>query len=758
MATDFTINLYQKDNSTLVGALGDDLFYSGVVNLELNGDERLTAEVNQSHADYSSLALSMILQLVHTDENFTKRFRIHSMAEVRNGDATHVEIVALGLKFDLANARHNYHGALIEQSVSTHINQILSGTDFSAGTITPSATFTLEYSFNPVLDDLFRVREKVNESGTEYDIVVNDNLTVDLVIAGNQSSTSTVEFKKNLINLNRTQTRPEANTFFVLGGAANDGAPMTIRNARFLVTEINDLGGSTEIVLDSDEILLSNDSLNGFKVEAIDPEEATLISDSYKQGGGFDAVVVGGSPDGTFQVGDWVRFREPAPSTLIPLNLNFIQDAGSVSSHGEIADVYRNDEFQDVENLARPYETSALSGTYTAGVCEGWAVVGDDVTATENSSADYIENGTKSQKVVVGAFSLTPAAPSVAVVSAAVADLTGSYTYKTCYVTADGCGPLSAASGSVSPAFQAVSVGLNDSGYSGRDEVLGWQVYRKESADADYYLVHHSDDFTATFYDTTPNDVYQQTHPGVTGAPGGQGVSLDFAITAGKRYSCVVNLFVSGPPYGQVRVELDVGNVAPDVGAEQSTLATETITSDQQFIVAIGGVTAKPGAGTLRVLAHQGEAVFYIDSVMIVESDVPPPIDKFVAESAGAGLWKSAYRYAQGKTSVGKEITVEIQNNYPLDSSDEFQLGDSITLVDSAFSINESVRIPSKSFLIREPWDANITLSTKPPQIANLLTSLQKSIETSSKGAAQASSRLLTQSISNGAVQILKVQ
>jgi len=52
MATDFTINLYQKDNSTLVGALGDDLFYSGVVNLELNGDERLTAEVNQSHADY----------------------------------------------------------------------------------------------------------------------------------------------------------------------------------------------------------------------------------------------------------------------------------------------------------------------------------------------------------------------------------------------------------------------------------------------------------------------------------------------------------------------------------------------------------------------------------------------------------------------------------------------------------------------------------------------------------------------------------
>lgn len=753
---DFTINLYQVDNSTLVGALDKDLFFEGTITVELNGDERFTVEVDQTHADFSSLAKSMVLQVVHTDANFTKRFRIHSIADVRKGEQTVAEIVALGLKFDLADERHDLQRPLVEQTVSTHLTQILSDTDFSVGTVTPSDTFTLDYGFDSVLNDLYRVREKVSESGTEYDIVVNDDMTVDLIIAGNQSSTSTIEYQKNLLTMKRVVSRPEANTFYVLGGSSSDGAQMTLRNARFLVTEVNDLGGSTEIVLDSDEILLDDDALNGFKVEVNDPEEATLISDSYKQGGGFDAVVVGGSPDGTFAVNDWVRFRKPEAVTLRPLNLSYIQEAASLAANGRIATMFRDENFQDVENLLRPYGQSACSGTYTAGVCQGWTAYGSDVTPTENSDTSYILNGTKSQKVVVGAFSQTPAAPTATEGSPAGV-LNGSYTYKTCYVTVDGVGPISSASSAVAPANEVVEVGLNDSGYSGRSEIIGWQIYRKKSTDADYYKIGQLDDFTATFYDNVQDGIFQETHPGSDEGAGGQGVYVEFGANIGKVYTCVVNLFVSGPPYGQVRIELDIGNLSTD-GSQQTVLATSAITADQQFVIAIGGVTAASGTGTLRVLSHNGAATFYVDSAMVIESPIAPPLDYFVAESAGAELWAAAYRYAQTRMTDRKEITATISDFYPVDDLDELQLGDLITLTDSELSVNESVRVTAKTFNLREAWKASISLSTNPPKIAGLLTELKLASEAAGKGASRSTSRTFAQIGSKpGGGQVWKV-
>lgn len=521
---------------------------------------------------------------------------------------------------------------------------------------------------------------------------------------------------------------------------------------------MNDLGGSTEIVLDSDEILLSDDSANGLKLEFLDPEEATTITDSYKQGGGFDAVTVGGSPDGTFNVDDFVRFRDPAPITLIPQNLNFIQHATSVSSHGTIGTVYRDERFIDVENLLRPYETSALSGTFTAGVCEGWSVVGGDVTATENSTAAYVLNGTKSQKIVVGAFSQTPAAPT-ATEGAPAGVLNGSYTYKTCYVTKDGVGPLSAASSAVAPALEVVEVGLNDSGYSGRSEIIGWQIYRKKSTDADYYRVGHMDDFTATFYDNVQDAVYQETHPGTTTGPGGQGIEAAFTAVVGKSYSLVVNAFVSGPPYGQIRVELDLGDFGAADGSEKTKIATSAVTSDSRFVISIGGVQAKSASGKVRIVAHNGEAVFYLDSVVLVEGHIPPPTDYFVAESSGAELWKAAYRDAQSKVEARKEITADVHDAYPIDSTNELQLGDLITLADSDLSVNESVRIISKSFKLRDSWDAKFTFSVQTLKVGGIVASLTKAIDRSGRGAARAGSSVLLQAGSaNGSTQVFEVQ
>lgn len=744
---DFSFKLYEKDNSTLVdpptgGILAKDLFREGKVLIELNGQEEIDVEVDHKHAEFQYLTLSRILELTHTDQNLTKRFRITRLHDVRRNENTYAQLFALGLKFDLSDFRHNFHGSLIQQAPTTHLTQVLTGSGFTVGTVTPTNTFTLDYSYNKILDDLYRIREKVNESGTEYDIVVNDDKTVDFVIAGNQSSTSTIEFKKNLLTLNRAQSRPKANRIFAIGGASQDGVPMTVRNARFRITQINTVGPNDDLVLDSDEILLADDSLNGFKVEAIDPEEATLISDSAK-GGGNDKVTIPTPPGGTFSVGDFVRFRDPAPITLAPQNLNFIQDTGSINTHGTIDDIFRDESFQDFENLLRPYEKSALSGTYTAGLCEGWSKVGTDVTVAENTDADFVLNGTKSQKVTVAGLILTPGAPTVAVQSPLDGNLNGSYTYQTCYFTKDGFGPLSTASASVAPANEVVKVDLNDSGHTGRDEILGWAIFRKKTTDAAYYKIALMSDFTASYYDTIGDGILQEEYPGATAGPGGQGIEATFTATVGKRYSCLVNLWVSGSPYGQVRVELDVGTITPEDGAEQSKIATTVVTSDQRFVIAIGGVTAQSASGKLRVVAHQGQAIYYVDSVMVTETDVPPPIDQFIAESSGAELWKAAYRYAQGKGEVQKEIEASIHDLYAINDTDEFQIGDQISIIDSDLSVNESVRIPRKQFNLRKAWQGDYDLSLKKPVIEQTLLNIKKSVDKVATGASKFGSREL---------------
>lgn len=755
----FQVKIYEKDNTTLVnpptgGILNDLLFDGGLVAVELSGEERFQfkANINDSHFQY--LALSRILELSHTAKNFTKRFRIISMGDIQEGEVHGNEIICVGLKYDLANKVFDFHGRIFDQNATTHMTQLLSGTGFTVGTVTPTVQFTLEYSYDKILEALMRVREKVNEAGTQYDIKVNDNKSVDLVIVGDQLSSSTIEFRKNLQRSQFLDTRPQANRIWAIGGGSENGTPMTVRNAHFKITNISGSPPTVVHTLDSDEILLSNDSLNAYRVKS--STGTYTIIDSAK-GGGNDTITVTGAIG---SVGDFVQFLPTLASGKN--NLNYIQDAASIVTDGIIEDTYRDETMFDIENLLRPAAKSTLSGTYTGGLCDGWTKVGNDVTTTENLDTDFIINGTKSQKVVVGAFSITPAAPTVAI-EATQGVLSGSYTYKTCYVTKDGVGPLSTVSASISPANQVGSVALNDTQHTTRSDITAWQIYRKKSTDSDWYFLAQLDDFSATYYDNAEDSFFGDVHPGTTKAPGGQGIEAEFETELDKKYSCLVHLWIvshGGGNYGRVRLEFESGEIIPGDANEKSMVATKAITTDSRFIIAIGGLTAKSlfNVGKLRVLAHEGEVAFHVDSACVVEGEVPPPIETFVAESAGAELWRSAYRYAQTKKERELTITAQVSDFYPVDTLNELQLGDSITVANTVLGRSEVARIVRHEFDMREPWKSQFAFSKAPFNLAKLLKDAKKIQDVIGKGTRKAVSNQINQiaSMQKG-IQIIEV-
>lgn len=80
--------------------------------------------------------------------------------------------------------------------------------------------------------------------------------------------------------------------------------------------------------------------------------------------------------------------------TLAPNDI-FIDDATSQATYGIVSGKYVNENIYDTYNM---FKNATFSGTYTAGLCEDWILVGNP-TVSENLNSDYIYHGTKSQKI-----------------------------------------------------------------------------------------------------------------------------------------------------------------------------------------------------------------------------------------------------------------------------------------------------------------------------------------------------------------------
>lgn len=699
MARRYQLKLYDSTYTTLIGTIGDEFVSQGQVTIELSGEESLLFRLRTIDNTYTAFA--RIVELYNAvDLEIVKAFRIIKKRFKHDGSRYYTEVLCEGLKYDLNKMVYSFSGNIVNQTPTTHITSILTGTGWSVGTITPTSTITIGYDYDTVLGALDKVRQAAIEAGVTYDLGFRTKpYYVDLKLVGNQSSTATIEYKKNLKNLEFEQSIPEATRIFALGGPGTSGTPMTLQNHTHVITGIS--GGV--LTLDSPRVAGGNDDWNGYDVMNV----ATLVQDAItdtETTTPYDKITVGNP--GFFSTGSKVRIQESGGST--DSGVLYVRDKATVDLYGNRDMVFRDETYDDVLNLIGPYASSALSGTYTAGLCEGWTKIGSP-TVAENTNAAYVINGSKSQQVTVAAFSTTPSAPAITEQPTLAGEVNGDVDYKIAWVTADGEGPLSAAAGGIFPVNYAVKVEMNQAAPGGL--VTAWRIYRTKNGGATYYLITELDVATTTFYDTL-NDTQLTVEPPATNtAAGGQGIKRTFTSVVDKEYSAVVYVYVVS---GKVRVELadnaDATVVFPVVknDAYASTGVNVKVTfSVQPFI-------AQSTTSEVRIVAHKGAAEFYVDSAMVVESAYAPNQERFVADNGATQLWYAAFDDLQNKKVAESRYTLEVVDKYEKDStgSDKFSTGDRITLIDSVLGINTALRIIRKSWNLIEPWKASMEVNT----------------------------------------------
>lgn len=699
MARRYQIKIYDLTYTTLAATIADADLYSGSVTTELSGEETLRFTMNSNASSFVQIDLAKIAELYNTVEAaIFKAYRITQMRYIRSGSLYSVEVVCESLKYDLNKLIYPFSGTVIDQTPTTHITSILAGTSWSVGTITPTAKITVQYNYDSILSALEKVRQASIEQGELYDLDFRTKpYYVDLKIVGNQSSTATIEYAKNLLNLTYEKTIPEATRMYGIGGEGEKGVPMTIETHTHRVTAVD---GNTK-TLDSQKIISSDADWDGFGIANLRTLVADTIDSGGKQVGGFDTLDFTDSA----LAGDRLRI-------LYAFGLQFIRDAENIASYGTRDGVFRDENFSDVINLAGPAANSTLSGTYTASLCEGWESVGS-TALSENTNVAYIINGTKSQQVTISEFTDTPDAPTATAQPSVPGELNGTYTYKQAFVTIDGEGPLSDASASVSPTSSAVLVGFNNGVYP--TEALWWRIYRTKAGGSTYYRISTNSVATSSFYDSIGDDKLT-IEPDVTiKAAGGQGIKREFTTVVGKEYAAVVYLYIVS---GRVRAELAT-QLTQFPSADLENRASP-IGQTGKFIITLQALVATATTGEIRILSHEGPAEFYVDSVMVVESPYAPNQDHFVADNAATELWYKTYDELQKQKVVAERYLVDIADLYEAGiGTDKFSVGDKVLVYDSQLLISGTIRIVKKTFDLLQPHNCNLDVNNSPQRFVN---------------------------------------
>lgn len=700
MARQYRIRIYDIGFATLLGTLSDDALWRGKCDTAIAGEDSLRFEVDKRHADAALLALGRVAELYKVDESWKRPFRISNFKSVRDGSKYFYEVECEHLKYDLARQIHLFTGDLIEQTPATHINLILNGSGWSAGTVTPTTRLTKTYNNNTRLFDL---QELADKTGYElnFTATAGGSRTVSLVRIGNQNSTSNITFGKNLKSLTRDFKLPEANRVYGIGGDGENSIGMSIGTATHRITAVN----FPNLALDSQKIVSSNGSWDGYNILNVDTGATDLVTGSFKgSGSDFDAITV--LSGGDFNIGDRLRFTVyDFPNEAVKY-IDYIEDKDSIDTYGQRHGKFVDESYSDVINLVGPYNNSALSGTYSSGLCEGWLKLGT-CTVAENSDTTYVINGSKSQRVTVSAWNTTPSAPTVAQLTGVQTELVGTRQYKIAWLTSDGEGPLSSA-GSVALNKTIGHVTLNQSPPETR--ITGWRLYATKMNGSTFYKISDMALTTPEFFDMISDDNLTIEPPVSTAAAaGGQGVYREFVTEIGSEYAAVIYFTVVT---GRVRVELVTTEAYPGREVKSNKAATPTVTGAQFFIASIDGLVALGTTGSVRIVAHEGPADFYVDSVMVVKSPYAPNSDRFVADNMATELWYEAFDYLQKNKSPEIQYSINASDLYEMGiGADAFRLGDNLTVTDPALGISSALRIVRKSFNIVMPNEATFEFS-----------------------------------------------
>lgn len=703
MGRRYQARIWNTNFTSLESTVSDFSLYSCQVQEEINAAYNVTLQIDRSDSAFSNLARGKTVELRQLDVStgnptgVNRHYRLVRMSDMYLNRKPIVEVYCEGLHYDLAAKVYFDVNTFIEQTPTTIMTALTGAVGWTVGTVTPTAKVSLQYNYQTVLELLQLLAEK---TGYELDYTTSPGSTptrqVHLRVMGNQSSTSSIVVAKNLLEIKRDAEIGKANIVYGLGGAGTKSRAMTLANATHRITAIS----SNTLTLDSTKILGSD---NGYTSMSIVKPDGSLTAITSAEKSTLDKITVASASG--LVVGDKIRFVFTASGAPV----EFVLNSDRIATESARETIYRNDKLSDLENLIGPATISALSGTYTLGLCEGWLKNGTGTT-TENSDASYIINGTRSQKVVVASYTDTPSVSAVAANSYET-EIDGTVTYKSALLGPDGEGPLGAASTGVAISFKGLTVTVSPGLTSAH--VIGARVYRAINGGTYKHVRDIVGNDSYTFVDTVSSNALGAEPPAdTTKIAGGQGVYASFTAVVNKEYAAVVYLFVTS---GKVRVVLDAGDRIPDDTIQPSNKSISASTKPQT--VSIQGVIATQTTGRLYVMAHEGPATFYVDSAMVVQSPYAPDTNNFVADNSASTLWYETYDELQRIEAEAdlKQYSVSFTDLYEAGiGTDAINLGDLITVTDTNIGVNEQVRVTAKRFNGLEPWrDGALELSSQ---------------------------------------------
>lgn len=702
MAQRYQVRIFNTNFTTLEATVADTLLYACPAKQEINAAYDLTFTVSRSDASFSSIARGKTVELRQLDlatgnpTGVMWHYRVVRISDMYFSGDPAMEVFCEGLHYDLALKTYFDSGSFVEQTPTTIMTALVAEYGWTVGTVTPTTKVTLEYNYQSVLELLHRLAEL---TGYELDYTTAPGGTptrqVHLRTIGNQSSTSSIVIAKNLLEVKREAEIAKANIVYGLGGIGSQIREMTLANATHRITAIS----SNTLTLDSTKILGSN---NGYTSMSIVKPDGSLTAITSAEKSTLDKITVASASG--LVVGDKIRFVFTASGAPV----EFVLNSDRITAESARETLYRNEKLTDVENLIGPAAVSALSGTYFTGSCEGWDPVGIP-TRTENTDAQYIVNGTKSQKVVVASYTQTPSV-SGAAATEFKCEMEGIFTYKAALLGPDGEGPLGSASSGVGVSYQGITVTVNPGVTSAH--VIGARVYRSNGGSYKHVRDIVGDD-PYVFVDTISESALGAAPPAdTTKLAGGVGISVEFDTVVGKEYAAVVYFFVTS---GKVRVVLDVGEKVPDDTVQPENKSFSASASAK--VCSLQGVIATQTTGRLYILAHEGPATFYADSAMVVQNPYPPDPSVFVADNSASTLWHETYdelKRIEAEADL-KQYSVSFADLYEAGiGTDVINLGDKITVTDTNLGVNEQVRVTAKRFNAKEPWkDLSLELSSQ---------------------------------------------
>jgi hypothetical protein len=415
----FFVEIHNRTDSGLLETIG--LLNQDATTIERldepNGKQELRIVAVYKNITVANFAYNNIVRLIDddlTNDPYTT-YRIKAVEKNSTDGKKTLVVKCEHLKYDLVELLIDTRLQYIQQTPNDILDAILSdyASDWSRGTITNGTVSIESFEVNPgatVYEAIKSLAAAIGQEvyyhaegsdlGHDADYMEIDLVTIDNTVNG---TPGTCVFQDGINIQSLVKNEDIRDNFFtrlyVIGGDANKGvrqyenskSTMNIEGALFTVKSF--AGGV--ITAYSKNMVVVNDALNGYYIQVRHAgawDSPATITDSAKENSGDTLTLTGLGV--TPEEGDIFAILYDAV-TLMP----FIPTGQSESTYGIVSDKYENSEFEDFVNHLGPQGRSDFSGTYSGGICQGWAAIGSP-TCTEDATAAYIVHGTKCQKVV----------------------------------------------------------------------------------------------------------------------------------------------------------------------------------------------------------------------------------------------------------------------------------------------------------------------------------------------------------------------